>query len=73
MNDFNTVGLLALGLLILIKDVVVPMIRKMNGKTTSWNPISLERLYQEFKDFKIAQEKWNDKTDRRLEKLEEKK
>jgi len=71
MNNLNTVGLLALGLLILIKDVVAPLIRKMNHKTA--NPISLERLYQEFKDFKETQKEWNDKTDERLEKLEEKK
>lgn len=71
MNNLNTVGLLALGLLILIKDVVVPLIRKANHKGR--NPINLDRLYQEFKDFKIVQEKWNDKTDRRLEKVEEKK
>jgi len=71
MNNPNTVGLLSLALYILIKDVVVPLIRKANHKTA--NPISLERLYQEFKDFKDAQEKCNDKTDRRLERLEEKK
>lgn len=70
MNNLNTVGLLALGLLILIKDVVVPLIRKMNGRKN--NPINIDRLYQEFKDFKITQEKWNDKTDKRLEKMEEK-
>lgn len=71
MNNLNTVGLLALGLLILIKDVVVPLIKKANHK--GGNPINIDRLYQEFRDFKIAQEKWNDKTDERLEKLEEKK
>jgi Skp family chaperone for outer membrane proteins len=68
MNNLNTVGLLALGLLILIKDVVVPLIRKMNGRKN--NPINMDRLYQEFKDFKVVQEKWNDKIEKRLEKLE---
>ena len=71
MNNFNTVGLLALGLLILIKDVVVPLIRKTNHKTA--NPISIERLFQEFKDFKETQKEWNKKVDERLEKLEENK
>jgi len=68
MNNLNTVGLLALGLLILIKDVVAPLIRKMNGRKN--NPINMDRLYQEFKDFKVVQEKWNDKIEKRLEKLE---
>ena len=71
MNNSNIVGLLSLALYILIKDVVVPMIRKSNHKTA--NPISIERLFQEFKDFKENQQRWNDKTDERLEKLEEKK
>jgi hypothetical protein len=71
MNNLNTVGLLALGLLILIKDVVVPLIKKMNNKTA--NPISLERLFQEFRDFKETQKEWNDKVDERIDKLEEKK
>jgi len=71
MNNFNTVGLLALGLLILIKDVVVPLIRKTNHKTA--NPISLEVFYQEFTDYKENQQKWDDKIEKRLEKLEENK
>ena len=71
MNNLNTVGLLALGLLILIKDVVAPLIKRANGRKN--NPISIERLFQEFRDFKESQQKYNDKTDERLEKLEEKK
>jgi len=70
MENLNLVGLLALTLYVLIKDVVVPLLRKMNHKTA--NPISLDRLYQEFKDFKESQCKWCDKTDKRIEKLEEK-
>jgi len=70
-QNLDTVGILALGLYVLIKDVVVPLIKKSNHKAS--NPISLERLYQEFKDFKETQEKCNDKIDKRLEKLEEKK
>jgi hypothetical protein len=70
MENINTIGVLALGLLILIKDVVVPLLRRMNHK--SENPVSLSVFYQEFKDFKRMQEKLNDKIDERLEKLEEK-
>ena len=44
MENLNLVGLLALTLYVLIKDVVAPLLRKMNHKTT--NPISLDRLYQ---------------------------
>jgi hypothetical protein len=71
MNNLNTVGLLALGLLILIKDVVVPLLKRMNHKTA--NPISLEVFYQEFTDYKENQQKWDDKIEKRLEKLEENK
>lgn len=34
------------------------------------NPINLGMFYQEFKDFKEAQEKWNDKREKELEKLD---
>jgi hypothetical protein len=70
MENINTIGVLALGLLILIKDVVVPLLRRMNHK--SENPVSLDVFYQEFKDFKDMQERWNDKIEKRLEKIEEK-
>jgi len=70
MNNLNTLGLLALALLILIKDVVVPLLKRMNHNRA--NPISLDCLYQEFKDFKETQEKWNEKVEKRIEKIEEK-
>jgi hypothetical protein len=70
MNNLNTLGLLALALLILIKDVVVPLVKRMNHNRA--NPISLDRLYQEFKDFKETQGKWNEKVEKRIEKIEEK-
>jgi hypothetical protein len=70
MNNLNTLGLLALALLILIKDVVVPLVRRMNHK--SENPVSLSVFYQEFKDFKETQGKWNEKVEKRIEKIEEK-
>jgi len=68
MENLNLVGLLALTLYVLIKDVVVPLLRKMNHKTA--NPISLDRLYQEFKDFKEFQVDLNKKFEDKLEKIE---
>lgn len=70
MENINTLGLLALALLILIKDVVVPLIKRHNHPDA--NPIKIDVFYQEFKDFKESQCKWCEKTDERLEKLEEK-
>ena len=54
---------------ILVKEVVIP---RRNHRKNS-NPINIDRLYQEFKDFKEVQCKWNDKMEKEIEKLEEKK
>lgn len=68
MGNFNTVAVLALTLFVLVKDVIVPLVRRMNHH----NPVKLEVFYQEFKDYKETSCKWCDKTDERLEKLEDK-
>jgi len=34
------------------------------------NPINLDRFYQEFKDFKDTQEKWNDRIQGEIDDLE---
>ena len=54
---------------ILVKEVVIP---RRNHKKNG-NPINIDRFYQEFKDFKEVQYKWNDKIEAKVEKLEEKK
>ena len=67
--DEKIIWLLVLTVFILIKNAIVPLIKliavKLNGKKN--NPINLDRSYQEFKDFKRTQEKWNEKIDRELE------
>jgi len=77
----NIVWLLAISLAILIKEVLVPMwkrlSRKLNNKDSHGNknlktdpdPINIQRFYQAFLDFKDTQNKWNDKTDAKLEKI----
>ena len=52
---------------ILVKEVVIP--RRNNRKGI--NPINLDRFYQEFKDFKEAQCKWNEKMEKKYEKIDE--
>jgi len=66
MMDEKIVWLLVLTVFILTKNAVVPLIRRLNGKKD--NPINLDRFYQEFKDFKRTQEKWNEKIEEELEK-----
>ena len=70
--DEKIVWLLVLTVFILIKNAIVPLIKliavKLNGKKN--NPISLDRLYQAFKDFKETQEKWNEKIEERIRDLE---
>ena len=60
---------------ILVKEVLIPRRNNRRGS----NPINLDRFYQEFKDFKEAQCKWNDEIkeeikhqDRRIDELEKK-
>lgn len=64
--DEKIIWLLALTIIILTKGAIVPLIQKLRNKGN--NPINLDRFYQEFKDFKRTQEKWNEKIDRELEK-----
>jgi len=54
---------------ILVKEVVIPKRnnRKNNEVKKESNPINIDRFYQEFKDFKEAQCKWNDKIEIRLD------
>lgn len=67
--DEKIIWLLCLTVLILVKDALIPLLKRVNGRKS--NPINIDRLYQEFKDFKETQEKWNDKIEKEIEKLEE--
>ena len=69
MENLNTIGLLALGLLILIKDVVRPLVKRLNHRND--DPINLDKFYQEFKDFKDNQMQSIEKLEKRIEKLED--
>jgi len=66
LNDYGVTGILALAIYILIRDVTIPMWKKHNGK----NPVSLERLHQEFKDFKDNQGNTNREIKRELTRLD---
>jgi len=66
---FQIILFAMLTIYILVKEVVIP---KRNHKRNG-NPINIDRFYQEFKDFKEVQCKWNDKMEKEIEKLEEKK
>jgi len=68
--DDKIIWLLCLTVLILVKDALIPLLKKGNSRRRG-NPINIDRLYQEFKDFKQTQEKWNDKIEKEIEKLEE--
>jgi len=67
MENLSTVGALALGIFILIKDIVAPLVKRMNHS----NPVKLEVFYQEFSDFKYGQEKCIEEIKTRLIKLED--
>lgn len=67
---FQIILFAVLTIYILVKEIVVPYRRK-NGKVEVGNPVSIERFHQEFKDFKEAQCKWNEKIEEKLEKLDE--
>jgi len=79
LQDLTPVGILALCLYITIKDLVIPLSKKRinNQKDRTLhlqsNPINLDRLYQEFKDFKEAQCKWNEKIEDTVHQLEREK
>ena len=66
--DEKIIWLLALTILILAKGAIIPLIQKLRNKGN--NPINLDMLYQEFKDFKRTQEKWNEKIEERIRDLE---
>lgn len=65
--DNKIIWLLCLTVLILVKDALIPLLKRLNGR--KGNPINLDRLYQEFRDFKNAQEKWNDKIEGEIKDL----
>ena len=67
--DEKIIWLLVLTILILTKGAIIPLIQKLRNKGN--NPINLDRLYQEFKDFKENQKEWNEKTDDRIKNLED--
>jgi len=66
--DEKIIWLLVLTILILTKGAIIPLIQKLRNKGN--NPINLDRLYQEFKDFKENQKEWNGKVEKRLFELE---
>ena len=49
LSGIGTEGVALLSLYILIKDGLVPLIKRLNGK----NKTSLEKFYQEWNDFKL--------------------
>lgn len=69
LSGLGTEGVLVLALIMLVKDLLIPMWKKLNGRG---NPINLDRLYQEFKDFKITQGRFNDRIEEDIERLEDK-
>lgn len=78
LKDLAPIAILALTLYLTIKDLVIPLVKKRmnNNKNITLdlgNPggINVDRLYQEFKDFKENQGKWNEKMERRWEKQDE--
>jgi len=46
------------------------MSRKRNHKKETGNPVGLDVFYQEFKDFKDTQHKWNDRIEGEIKELE---
>lgn len=48
LGGIGSEGVVLLSLYLLIKDVVAPLVKKLNGK----NNISIAKFYQEFKSFK---------------------
>jgi len=64
--DEKIIWMLVLTIIMLVKGAVIPLVKKLKNKKN--NPINLDRFYQEFKDFKRTQEKWNEKIERELEK-----
>ena len=58
-----------LGVLGLWAKVLLNYISKKNNHGKE-NPINLDRFYQEFKDFKYNQHKWNDRIQQEINELE---
>lgn len=69
LSGLGTEGVLVLALIMLIKDLIIPMYKRLNGRG---NPINLDRLYQEFKDFKVTQCRFNKRIEGDIERLEDK-
>jgi hypothetical protein len=69
MDEKSLAPLLALIIYILAKDVIVPLLRRRNHVKN--NPIDISRFYQEFKDFKEAVNRWIEKAEQKIEKLDE--
>ena len=70
--DNKIIWLLCLTVLILVKDALIPLLKKTNGRKRG-NPINIDRLYQEFKDFKESQTEWNKKIEGEINALRNKK
>jgi len=49
LSGIGTEGVIAVVLYIIVKDGLIPLIKKMNGR----NKIGLEKFYQEWNDFKL--------------------
>lgn len=65
LSGLGTEGVLVLALIMLVKDLLIPMYKRLNGRGKG-NPINLDRLYQAFKDFKDTQEEWNENIEKKL-------
>lgn len=79
MNDklIQIILLILLCGYVLIKEIFAPGFKKFilkNGRNNSTakarNPISIERFYQAFVDFKEVQEKWNEKREVEIKELD---
>ena len=71
LSGLGTEGVLIIAVFLLIKDLLIPMYKRLNGRGKG-NPINLDRFYQEFKDFKVAQGSFNKRIEGDIERLEDK-
>ena len=70
ISNLGTEGVLLLILYTIIRDVVRPLIKKIS-KRNNPNSITLAKLCQQVEDFKETQEKWNDKREGDIKKLDD--
>jgi len=70
ISNIGTEGVLLLILYTIIRDVVRPLIKKIS-KRNNPNSITLAKLCQQVKDFKDTQEKWNEKREDEIKKLDD--